>query len=59
MSEYFSPNEIAKRFKVSDRTVYRWLKQGVKGRKLAAMRVGGSWRINDSTLMSFFDHCKN
>lgn len=47
-SEYLNVNEVATRFRVSPRTVRRWLRQGlVRGIKLGAQDARGrtGWRI--------------
>jgi len=38
---YFTPEEVAARFRVTPRTVRRWAAEG----KLEAIRVGRQWRI--------------
>ncbi len=51
MSEdkYFTPEEIAEKYKVSKATVYNWIQKG----KLKAIRLGKSVRIPESALNDF------
>jgi excisionase family DNA binding protein len=47
-----TPQDVAERFQVSERTVYEWLRSG----ELAAAKVGGSlWRIDERDLERFFE----
>ncbi len=39
--EYFTPNEVAARFKVTRQAVYKWIEQG----KLEAVRIEKAVRI--------------
>lgn len=43
---YLTPEEVAKKLKVSARTVRRWAAEG----KLSALRVGRQWRIPANAL---------
>lgn len=49
MENYFTPQEIADKFKVKINTVYLWIRQG----KLKAIKVGDLWRIPESELENF------
>jgi hypothetical protein len=57
--QYLSPLEVARLVPggASDEAVYRWIRRGVRhhGRriKLAAVRVGGRWRISPAMLKAF------
>jgi excisionase family DNA binding protein len=56
---YLSPPEVARLVPggTSDEAVYRWIRRGVKhhGRrvKLAAVRVGGRWKVSREALKAF------
>lgn len=47
--EYFTPDEVADRFKVTRRTVYRWVAEG----RLQALKAGKGVRITKSALEEF------
>lgn len=49
MSEYYTPAEIAKKFKVNVNTVYYWIREG----KLEAVRLGSLIRISEESLEKF------
>ena len=36
-------------------TIYRWLNRGVRGVRLKAKRVGGTWATSEAWLKEFFD----
>jgi excisionase family DNA binding protein len=44
---------VAERADVNLTTVYRWITQGVRGLRLAATMVGGSWRVAEANLDAF------
>lgn len=44
--EMLTPAEAAKLLKVTERTLYNWLRKGA----LPALKIGGTWRINASAL---------
>jgi excisionase family DNA binding protein len=46
-------SEIARRCKVDQSTVLKWIVQGVSGTRLAAVKVGGRWRVTDAALEAF------
>jgi len=49
LSEKLTPQEVAEAFKVSKRTVYKWLRNGeIPGRKF-----GGVWRTDPDDLEEF------
>lgn len=43
-TQWATPAEIAKEFRLTTSTIYRLLAEG----KIQATRIGGSWRINRS-----------
>jgi excisionase family DNA binding protein len=47
--EYYTPEEIAERFKVTKAAVYSWIRTG----KLEATRLGRSVRISREALEAF------
>lgn len=47
--EYFTPQEVADKFKVKKRTVYLWVKEG----KLKAVKFGRLLRIPREALEEF------
>ncbi len=47
--QYWTPKEVADRFKVSEETVRRYIRQ----KKLQAVRFGDQLRIPDSALQEF------
>lgn len=47
--EYFTPEEVARRFKVKKPTVYKWMREG----KLAYVIIGSDRRITGSALKAF------
>jgi acetyl-CoA synthetase len=49
MKKLYTPQEIADLLKVDLRTVYRWIREG----KLAALKAGSQWRIEESALEGF------
>jgi putative molybdopterin biosynthesis protein len=48
---YFTVEEVAERLKVSNMTVYRWIKAG----NLAAYKIGGEFRITERDIESFLE----
>jgi len=49
--KYWTPREVAERFKVSEETVRRYIREG----KLKAIKFGNSYRISDEALQEFLD----
>lgn len=49
MDNLLTTDQVAKRLKVHSNTVFRWIKSG----KLAATKVGSTYRIKESTLTAF------
>jgi len=47
--QYYSPEEIAKRFNLKPGTVRSWINQG----KLKAVKLGNLWRISEEELQRF------
>lgn len=50
MLEYLTPEEVAEKLRVSQRTVYEWLRNG----RLRGLQVGRWWRIRPADLEEFF-----
>lgn len=46
---FYTPEEIAQRFKVQKRTVYGWIRDG----KLKAIRIGNLLRVPEEALQQF------
>jgi len=51
MQEMLTPEEVARKLKVSRRTIYLWLRQG----RLKGVKVGDLWRIPESALREFIE----
>lgn len=51
MDNYYTPQEIAEKFKVKINTVYKWIREG----KLKAIKVGDLWRISESEIKHFIE----
>jgi len=49
LANLYTPEEVAKRLKVSRRAVYQWLTSG----KLVGMKAGQGWRISEEDLLAF------
>jgi len=49
LANLYTPEEVAKRLKVSRRAVYQWLTTG----KLVGMKAGQGWRISEEDLIAF------
>lgn len=52
---YYTTQEVAKRFKVTYLTVFRWIKSG----KLKAFKVGKQYRVKQEDLETFLEHSKS
>jgi excisionase family DNA binding protein len=48
---YFTVEEVAERLKVSNMTVYRWIKTG----GLSAYKLGGEFRITERDINQFLE----
>jgi excisionase family DNA binding protein len=48
---YFTVEEVAERLKVSNMTVYRWIKAG----SLDAYKLGGEFRITERDINEFLE----
>ncbi|MEW6771860.1 MAG: helix-turn-helix domain-containing protein [Bacillota bacterium] len=49
MNEMFTPEEVAKKLKISRSTVYLWLREG----RLKGVKVGDLWRIPEEAIQEF------
>jgi excisionase family DNA binding protein len=49
---YFTVEEVAERLKVSNMTVYRWIKAG----SLSAYKLGGEFRITERDINQFLEN---
>lgn len=49
LANLYTPEEVAKRLRVSRRAVYQWLTTG----KLVGMKAGQGWRITEEDLIAF------
>lgn len=57
--EFLTRREVAKYFRVSERTIERWLKNGeIKGYKLGSGKTS-RWRIPKSEIKKFLSDKKN
>jgi len=52
---YYTSQELAKKFKVTYLTVFRWIKSG----KLKAFKVGKQYRVKQEDLESFIEQSKS
>ena len=50
-TKFYTPDQVAKRFKVSRRAVYLWIKQG----RLKAYRLASTVRIAEGDLEAFIE----
>lgn len=50
--EVYSIEEVAEILKVSQRSVYNYVRSG----KLKASKIGKSWRISSAALQTFIEH---
>ncbi|MCL4853805.1 MAG: helix-turn-helix domain-containing protein [Bryobacteraceae bacterium] len=48
---YYTVEEIAERIKVSQRSVYEWLRSG----RLRGVRAGQFWRVSEPDLIQFLE----
>jgi len=51
VEEYLTPQEVAKKLKLSERTVLKWLRRGT----LAGRKIGNQWRVSAAALAEFLD----
>ncbi len=51
----YSLGEAAKLLKVHISTLHRWRQSGVRGRRLACIRIGGRWYVFADALDDFLD----
>lgn len=51
MEKIYTPEEIAERLQVQERTVYGWLRSG----KLKGSKLGRLWRIRESDVVAFLE----
>jgi excisionase family DNA binding protein len=51
--DLYTPEEVAKRLKVSRQAVYQWLTTG----KLVGMKAGQGWRITEEEMLKFMRLC--
>ena len=52
MSEIYTPNEVAKKLKVSEQTIRRYLREG----KLEGFKIGNNWRIKEQSFLKFIEN---
>lgn len=52
MSEFYTPDEIAEKIKVSEQTVRRYLRDG----KLEGFKIGNNWRITEKNFLDFIEN---
>jgi len=51
MPEIYTPEEVAKKLKVSEQTVRRYLREN----KIKGFKIGNNWRIKENDLLAFID----
>ena len=51
MEKIYTPEEIAERLQVQERTVYGWLRSG----KLRGSKLGRLWRVRESDFTAFME----
>jgi len=49
-----TPEQVAERLQVTERTVYGWLRHG----KLPALKLGRLWRIRPDDLETFLENAR-
>ena len=49
-----TPEQVAERLRVTERTVYSWLRRG----KLPALKLGRLWRIRPDDLETFLENAR-
>ena len=49
-----TPEQVAERLQVTERTVYGWLRRG----KLPALKLGRLWRIRPDDLETFLENAR-
>lgn len=49
---FYTVQEVAEKFKVSDRTVITWIEEG----KLGAFKMGRKYRIPESSITTFLNN---
>jgi excisionase family DNA binding protein len=49
-----TPEQVAERLQVTERTVYSWLRRG----KLPALKLGRLWRIRPDDLETFLENAR-
>ena len=54
LEDWYTEAEVAATFKVTPRTVSRWIKKGL----LSAHRFGGTVRISDANIRAMIKHNK-
>lgn len=51
MAEIYTPDEIARKLKVSEQTVRRYLREN----KIKGFKLGNNWRVKEKDLLEFID----
>jgi len=49
LGELYKPEDVARKLRVSRRTVYQWL----TNKRLIGLKVGHGWRVTESALSGF------
>ena len=50
-----TPEQVAKRLQVTERTIYGWLRRGT----LPALKLGRLWRIRPEDLEAFLENARS
>jgi len=48
---YYTPKELADRFKVTTQAIQKWIREG----KLDGIKLGNVWRVSESALQEFIN----
>jgi len=52
MTEIYTPEEVAKKLKVSEQTIRRYLRE----EKIEGFKIGNNWRIKEQSFLKFIDN---
>lgn len=52
MPEIYTPEEIAKKLKVNEQTIRRYLRE----EKMEGFKIGNSWRIKEKSFLEFIEN---
>jgi len=52
MTEIYTPEEVAKKLKVSEQTIRRYLRE----EKIEGFKIGNNWRIKEQSFLKFIEN---